>query len=297
MEQTRAQQARDGASLRICSAAVKVTTWNVNGVRAREAQVFDWLRREKPDVLCLQEIKASPHQVPASLLEPEGYWTYWHGEGGYSGVALLVSKALCPVRPAISHPSFDMESRICVVALGELEVASIYVPNGGKDFQAKVRFLEALVQFAAERHAAGKKLMLCGDFNVAHTDRDVHEKLRDPQLTGQTSGERAYVDRLLGTGLTDLGRKFAPDDDQLFTWWAPWRQYREKNIGWRLDLVLTSSGVTTQARTCTAMREFGTSDHGPVTAVFEGPVFDPTKLQAGSEPPARKSNAPQLDLF
>lgn len=276
---------------------MKLTTWNVNGVRAREAQVYDWLRREKPDVLCLQEIKASPHQVPASVLEPEGYWTHWHGAGGYSGVALLISKALCPVRPLITHPSFDLECRVSVVTLGDLEIASIYVPNGGKDFEAKVRFLQALHHHAQERHAAGKRLMLCGDFNVAHTERDVHEKLRDPQLTGQTSGERALLERLFGQGLTDLGRKFAPDDDALFTWWAPWRQYRERNVGWRLDLVLTSPELTEQATSCTAVREFGTSDHGPVTAVFEGPLFDPSRLEPGGEPEPKKSGAPQLDLF
>ena len=83
---------------------MKITTWNVNGVRARESQVSDWLRLEKPDVLCLQEIKASPHQVPVSIAEPEGYWADWHGEGGYSGVALLISKTLCPVQPVFSSP-------------------------------------------------------------------------------------------------------------------------------------------------------------------------------------------------
>ena len=276
---------------------MKVCTWNVNGVRAREAQVFEWLRREKPEVLCLQEIKASPHQVPVSLLEPEGYWAHWHGEGGYSGVALLISKELCPRRPSISHPAFDMECRASVVALGELEIASLYIPNGGKDFGAKERFLEGLVEFAGQRHAAGKRLMLCGDFNVAHTPKDVHESLRDPQLTGQTSGERAMIDRLFAHGLTDLGRQFAPEDDALFTWWAPWRQHREKNVGWRLDLVVTSEPVTKQAKSCTAVREFGTSDHGPVTAVFEGPLFDPSKVEEGRAPEPKKSSEPQLDLF
>lgn len=278
---------------------MKVTTWNVNGVRARESQVWDWLRLEKPDVLCLQEIKASAHQVPASLQNLEGYWPYWHGEGGYSGVAVLVSRALCPVRPKVIHPAFDVEARVAVVELGELDVASIYLPNGGKDFDTKVRFIEGLGRWVAERHAAGRKLMLCGDFNVARTAMDVHEKLRDEKLIGQTPGERALFDQVLAHGLTDLGRHFAPADDALFTWWAPWRQYRERNIGWRLDLVLTSDAVTKQATKCTAMREFGTSDHGPVTALFEGPLFDAGKLEPGREPEVKKpvSTAPQLDLF
>ena len=278
---------------------MKLTTWNVNGVRAREEQVADWLRLEKPDVLCLQEIKASPHQVPQRLLELDGYWAQWHGEGGYSGVALLISKALSPTRPAFTSPSFDMERRITVAALDDDDVASIYVPNGGKDFDAKIRFLEAMRDWVAVRHAAGRKLLLCGDFNVSLTELDVHEKLRNSKETGQTEGERGLMGKVLSHGLTDLGRKFAPDDANLFTWWAPWRQYRERNIGWRLDLVLSSPALTERATKCTALREFGTSDHGPVTAVFEGPLFDAKKVVGGDEP-AKKTEtpkAPQLDLF
>lgn len=279
---------------------MKITTWNVNGIRARAEQVSDWLRLEKPDVLCLQEIKAQRHQIPQHLLEHDGYWGYWHGGGGYSGVALLVSKQLSPTQPQFSHPAFDHEHRIVVARLDTLLVASIYVPNGGKDFNAKVRFLEAMEQYAAAQSAAGLRLMLCGDLNVARTPIDVHEKLRDPQQTGQTDGERALLERLIGHGLTDLGRHFAPDDAALFTWWAPWRQYRERNIGWRLDYVLTSEPVTRVAQRCTAMREYGTSDHGPVTAVFEGPLFDPTKVEPGKAPepkPVEATRAPQLDLF
>lgn len=277
---------------------MKVTTWNVNGIRAREAQVADWLRLERPDVLCLQEIKASPHQVPQSLVEREGYWPVWHGAGGYSGVALLLSKALVPVRPVITHPPFDLECRVAVASLGSLEVASIYVPNGGKDFEAKLGFLSSLRRWVQERHAAGRRLLLCGDFNVAHTPKDVHEKLRDEQQLGQTPGERQLVDALLAEGLCDLGRRFAPDDDALFTWWAPWRQYRERNVGWRLDLVLSSPAVTARARQCTALREFGTSDHGPVTAVFEGPLFEPSEVEPGAAPGKAQTTAqPQLDLF
>lgn len=280
---------------------MKVTTWNVNGIRARDGQVADWLRLEKPDVMCLQEIKASRAQVPSQLLTHDGYWAKWHGgEGGYSGVALLVSKALSPTQPRFWSPPFDLETRITVASLDDLDVASIYVPNGGKDFEVKVKFLEALVAFVAERHAAGRRLMLCGDFNVARTELDVHEKLRDPKLIGQTEGERKLFDRLFQNGLTDLGRKFAPDDANLFTWWAPWRQMREKNQGWRLDLVLTSGPITERAKKCTAMREFGSSDHGPVTAVFEGPLFDAQKVEPGTpdaEPEKPKSGAPQLDLF
>src|SRR5882757_2944959 len=112
---------------------MKITTWNVNGLRAREGELTEWVLREKPDVVCLQEIKASLEQIPEALHGLDGYWRYWHGGGGgYSGVALLVAKSLVPVHPKFSHPEFDHESRIVAVELGSLTLASIYVPNGGK---------------------------------------------------------------------------------------------------------------------------------------------------------------------
>ena len=120
---------------------MKIATWNVNGIRARQAQLEEWMANERPDVICLQEIKASPEQIPTMLFEMEGYWCYWHGAKGYSGVGLHVKKELAPARPEFSHPPFDHESRIVVAKIGELSVASVYVPNGGKDFVAKMKFL------------------------------------------------------------------------------------------------------------------------------------------------------------
>jgi exodeoxyribonuclease-3 len=265
---------------------MRITTWNVNGIRAREGGVFEWTRLEQPDVVCLQEIKASPHQVPVSLSALEGYWCYWHGNKGYSGVALLVSKAFAPVQPRSFHPEFDHENRIVAVALGELIVASIYVPNGGKDFAAKMRFLEALEQYVGNTHAAGHKLVLCGDLNVARTENDVHPTLRNPDQIGQRPEERALLEKILGHGLVDLGRTFAPGDDRLFTWWAPWKQHRENNIGWRLDYVLASTALSSQVKGCRAYRDFGSSDHGPVTASFEGQLFDASALIAAPAPAA-----------
>src|SRR5688572_25014696 len=128
---------------------MKVATWNVNGIRARYQEVFAWAAVEKPDVLCLQELKATVDQIPLLLCELEGYWCYWHGNKGYSGVGLHVRKDFAATRPEFSHPPFDHESRIVTVRLGELTVASIYVPNGGKDFAAKMRFLAAMEAYAA----------------------------------------------------------------------------------------------------------------------------------------------------
>src|SRR5688572_16630601 len=141
----------------VVSALLKVATWNVNGIRARQADLQDFIDREQPDVICLQEIKASIDQLPVWLCEVEGYWCYWHGGKGYSGVGLHVRKASCPERPAFYHPEFDYEHRIVTArvpatidgAPSAITVASIYVPNGGKDFPAKMRFLEAMDLYAA----------------------------------------------------------------------------------------------------------------------------------------------------
>jgi len=247
---------------------MKVVTWNVNGIRARQTQVQELIAHEQPDVLCLQELKASPDQLPLWLTDQEGYWCYWHGEKGYSGVGLLVKQATTGDRPVFEHPEFDFEHRIVTARLPEATVASIYVPNGGKDFPAKIRFLEALDSYAAAFEASGTPLIMCGDMNVTLTELDVHPKERKPTATGQLPEERALMQRLLGRGLIDVHRQLDPDNPNLFTWWAPWRNMRERNIGWRLDYVFASRTVAARATSCVVQRETGTSDHGPVVAVF-----------------------------
>jgi exodeoxyribonuclease-3 len=163
---------------------------------------------------------------------------------------------------------FDFEHRIATVQLPEATVASIYVPNGGKDFPAKMRFLEALDAYAAAFEASEAPLILCGDMNVTRTDMDVHPKERKPGATGQRPEERALIERLLSRGLVDVHRQLEPANADLFTWWAPWRNMRARNIGWRLDYVFASRALAARATSCSVQRETGTSDHGPVVAVF-----------------------------
>jgi exodeoxyribonuclease-3 len=244
---------------------VKVATWNVNGIRARFSQVAHWIDGEEPDVVCLQEIKASAAQVPEPLASVAGYHVHWHGSGGYSGVALLLRAARFPATPQFVHPPFDLETRIVVAEVGSLVLASVYVPNGGKDFAAKVTFLHELAAWAGTLAAAGKHLVLCGDFNVARTDKDVHPSLRK-DMVGQSRAERELIDALFSHGLVDVGRHVDPDNDRLFTWWAPWRNLRQRNIGWRLDYIAASHALVDGAVTCKAYREVGTSDHAPVIA-------------------------------
>ena len=248
---------------------MKIATWNVNGIRARAGELARWIEADRPDILCLQELKASNDQVPTILCELEGYWCYWHGAKAYSGVGLHVRKEISPERPEFFHPDFDHENRIVAARLPGLTVVSVYVPNGGKDFPAKMRFLEALERFAGESRATGNTLVVCGDLNVARTDRDVHPKERKAGAIGQRPEERKLLEKVIGQGLVDVGRTLDPENDGLFTWWAPWRNLRQRNIGWRLDYVLASEALAGRASDCPVLKDVGTSDHAPVLATFQ----------------------------
>ena len=203
----------------------------------------DWLDRDQPDVVCLQEIKAAIDQLPLWLCELDGYWCYWHGGKGYSGVALHVSKRMVPERPTFAHPAFDYENRIVAGAAagrdGRVGVrAERREGLPGQD--AVPRGARAVRRGSAERAAP---IVICGDLNIARTDMDVHPKERKPRSIGQLPEERAQLERIIGHGLVDVGRALEPDNDQMFTWWAPWRNMRQRNIGWRLDYVLASQAL------------------------------------------------------
>jgi exodeoxyribonuclease III len=242
---------------------MKVATWNVNGIRAREAQFCEWVERDRPDVVCLQELKAQPDQIPVRCAHAD-YHVYWHGMRAYSGVSLHVSKALQADPPQFTHPTFDMESRIVQATLGDLVLASVYVPNGGKDYAAKIRFLGDLAHWAEQLSADGREVVICGDLNVAHTDIDVHPRERKAGVIGQRPEERDLFDRLLGTHFVDVARALSPDDDAMFTWWPPWRNMRQRNIGWRIDYILASKSIAQRVERCDVLADIGTSDHAPV---------------------------------
>jgi exodeoxyribonuclease-3 len=241
---------------------LKIATWNVNGIRARQTQFCEWLARERPDVVCLQELKAEPAQIPEQCKLAD-YHVFWHGMRAYSGVSLHLRKEAFETAPVFSHPDFDMESRIVQAELGSLVLASVYVPNGNKDYAAKIAFVKRLIAWTRQVAAQGKDLVLCGDMNITHTEIDVHPRERRPGIIGQRPEERELFSALL-ENLVDVGRKLDPANANMFTWWAPWRNMRQRNIGWRLDYVLASPSIAARATSCPVLAEVGTSDHAPV---------------------------------
>lgn len=249
---------------------MRVVTWNVNGVRARAPQVLAFLEEHRPSALLLQEIKASPEQVPKELHAlADRYWLHWHGAlGGYSGVALLLEKSAFPEEPVFEVPELDFETRVALARTPRGTIAVMYLPNGGKDYAAKLRFLEALGPWVHEESARGA-FLLAGDMNVARTPMDVHPSQQDENAIAQRPDERALFEAALTRGgLTDLTRVKHPTDDRFFTWWPFWKGAKQRNLGQRIDYVLTNEALTPRLEEVTLHRAYGTSDHAPLEAVL-----------------------------
>ena len=254
---------------------MKVVTWNVNGIRAREDEFLRLLDEEKPDVAMLQETKATAEQLPPSLyglLGLPAYHSIWHGSAGYSGVSVHLRKDVFE-RPRDAHPPFDFETRVAeahaVTKSGEpLVFVSMYLPNGGKDYQAKLAFMRSLATYPST--FATENIVVAGDLNVARAEMDVHESERKPrEPIGQRPEERKLFEQFLAAGLVDVCRALAPEDRELFTWWPYWNEQRARNVGWRIDYVLANRALASRATESRVRREFGTSDHAPVVVTFD----------------------------
>jgi exodeoxyribonuclease III len=245
----------------------RIATWNVNGIRARAPQVVQWVEKHRPTVLCLQEIKAAPEQIDPLTVSMPGYNTFWHGKlGGYSGVSLHCAEDLG--KPEFYIPPFDMETRIVVAKFDQLHIAAIYAPNGGKDYDAKLRFYRAMIAWSKSVVDDGQELLLCGDLNITRSDLDVHPNQRDADVIGQRTEERELFAELLATGVVDTGRQLMPDAESMFTWWPYWKAAKLNNMGWRIDYVLASAELAKRAVRHDVQATYGTSDHAPVVTDF-----------------------------
>jgi exodeoxyribonuclease-3 len=225
---------------------VKLATFNVNGIRARLPRLVEWLDREKPDVVCLQELKCADDSIPIADIEGAGYGAVWHGQKGFNGVAILV-RGDTPELRRVGLPGDpdDTHSRYIEAATCGLVVGSLYLPNGNpigtEKFDYKLRWMERLEAHARELLEEERPVILAGDWNVVPEDRDVfsirataHDALVQPET-------RAQWRRILHQGWTDALRAFYPDEDRLYTFWdytaGCWQR---DDAGFRIDHLLCS---------------------------------------------------------
>ena len=256
---------------------MKLATYNVNSIRARFDRLVTWLDRERPDAVCLQELKVADDEFPRLELEGAGWHCAVYGQKTYNGVAILARAPLEDVRRGLEDGADDPEARLVSASVGGVRVASVYVPNGqavGSDKWAhKLTWLERLRAWLAREAIPSTPLALCGDFNVAPEDRDVArpEEWRDTVLTHAEA--RARFAGLLGWGLTDAVRLQHPEGEGPYTWW----DYRllgfAKNNGMRIDHILVTGPLAARCRRAYVARDERKgklpSDHAPVVAVFD----------------------------
>ncbi len=253
-------------------------TLNLNGIRAAEKHGFSrWLRRTKPDYLCLQELRAHPEQVSEKLACPEGYNTRWQcaERKGYSGVALYTSAAGPPVDTYNAGSGLewgDAEGRVLRADLGDLSVVSLYIPSGSNSperQQLKYEYLEHLLGYTRKLVRSGRRVALCGDMNIAHTALDIHNPKGNAKNSGFLPEERSWFDRLLSQGWVDVLRQLHPEEAGLYSWWSNRGRARELDRGWRIDYVLTTPALAECVSEAWIEKKAGLSDHAPTWIRFE----------------------------
>jgi exodeoxyribonuclease-3 len=248
---------------------IKLLCWNVNGIRAVKGKGFlDWLHQELPDIISLQETKAHPEQIDKDLQEPEGYHTYWNypERKGYSGVAVFTRIEPLSVRYDLGDTGLDLEGRVIIAEYPEFTLFNIYFPNGKKDesrLKYKMDFYEVFLQFADNLKDAGKKLVICGDLNTAHTEIDLARPKENATVSGFLPQERAWIDKFVAHGYADTFRHFNKEPNH-YTWWDLKSGARGRNVGWRIDYFFVSENLLPSVTGAFIMPEVIGSDHCPV---------------------------------
>lgn len=252
---------------------MRVVSLNVNGVRsAARKGLATVLADISPEVVCLQEVRASPDQ--ASGLLGSDYHESWNPaqRPGYSGVGTLTRERPEGVTAGSGRSEFDAEGRVLVTEVAGVSVVNVYVPSGtmGAARQAvKMSFLEHFLQFVSRLVATGRPLLICGDVNIAHRNIDLRNWRRNQRTSGFLPEERQWLTRLLEVGLVDVVRHLAGDEAEVYTWWTLRAGARERNVGWRLDYQLATPDVAATAAAFDIRRFPVLSDHAPVTVDYD----------------------------
>jgi len=252
---------------------MRIATFNINGITRRLANLLDWLAEDRPDVACLQELKATDAAFPQAAIEAAGYGAVWRGQSAWNGVAILARDA-DPIltRDELPGDPADRQSRYLEAAVGGVLVASIYAPNGnpqpGPKFDYKLAWMQRLHDHAAELLATGLPVVLAGDYNVVPEPRDLYPTHAYDDNALVMPAPRAAYARLLAQGWTDALRHLNPDEPRLYTFWDYRRNRWQRDGGMRLDHLLLSPAIEprlTDAGVSRAVRgRENASDHAPV---------------------------------
>lgn len=253
---------------------LKITSWNVNGIRAAERKgLLEYMKAESPDILCLQETKAQVDQLPKSLIDVDGYSSHFvSGEKkGYSGVAIYTKKEPNDVVVGCGHPKFDVEGRVVRADYDEFTLYNIYYPNGGRGperVQYKLEFYEMILEQWQALREEGKRLILTGDFNTAHKENDLARPDENSNVTGFLPIERAWLDKIEALGYVDTFRAFNRDPEW-YTYWDQITRARERNVGWRIDYFWVTPDVMPFVVDSPIKMDVMGSDHCPIELHLE----------------------------
>ncbi|HNW98908.1 MAG TPA: exodeoxyribonuclease III [Bacteroidales bacterium] len=248
---------------------MKIITYNVNGLRAAIGKgLISWLKTVNPDIVCFQETKAQPDQIPIFEFEEAGYQSFWHSaqKKGYSGVGILTKKKPDHVFYGMGIEKYDNEGRFLRVDYGDISVVSVYHPSGSsgderQDF--KMIWLEDFLNYINELKKIRPNLILCGDYNICHKPIDIHDPIRNATSSGFLPEEREWLSRFIDSGFIDSFRYFNSEPKQ-YTWWSFRANARAKNLGWRIDYNMVSKPLENKLKRSVILPDAKHSDHCPV---------------------------------
>ncbi len=250
--------------------SITLLSWNVNGIRAIHKKGFiDWFLKANPDILCLQETKASPEQLTDELLNINGYSSFFSSsvvKKGYSGVAIYTKMIPNKIEYGFGIPRFDDEGRIIIAYYSKFTLINIYYPNGKASeerLKYKMDFYDAFLEFADNLVSNGHRLIICGDVNTAHKEIDLARPKENENTSGFLQIERDWMDKFISHGYVDTFRMFNDKPDN-YTWWDMQTRARERNVGWRIDYFFVSENLKQNVKNAFILPDVMGSDHCPV---------------------------------
>lgn len=251
---------------------MKIISWNVNGLRSTAKQgFFASLFKENPDILCLQETKAEPDQLPEEVRDVFGYFSYFSHpkiKKGYSGVAIYTKEKPKEVFYGMNIEELDDEGRLIGVKYRGLTLINVYFPNGGagpERLKYKLKFYEAFLKFISKLRKNGENIIFCGDINTAHEAIDLARPKENVENTGFLPIERAWIDKVIKNKFIDVFRKFYPEKIGAYTYWDIKTRARDRNVGWRLDYFFADEKIAPKIKNAEILSEVLGSDHCPIS--------------------------------